>query len=198
MNKVMKIIKMSTIIAAALHASSPQAAKQPEVNKTIQKTENQTENQMRILKFEEISQMAKDLEGKIAEKYPKKKWDGILAITRGGLVPAGMISQSMDIRRIEVINVKSYDEKNQGQLEQLNAPSVPNGGDNWLVIDDLSDTGKTFKFVRAIYPKAVFVSLMVKPKGEDAVDLYSAKFPQDLWLHFPWEPLEEKNEVKVS
>ncbi len=189
MSRIMKVIKMSTILAAALHATSPQAAKHPDGNKTIPETAKQTEPQMRILKFEEIAQMSKDLQEKLAQAYPGKKWDGILAITRGGLVPAGVLAQSMDIRRIEVINLKSYEEKSQGKLEQLNAPTVPNDGENWLVVDDLSDTGKTLKFVRAIYPKAVFVTLMVKPKGEDAVDLYSAKFPQDLWLHFPWEPL---------
>ncbi len=144
---------------------------------------------MRILKFEEITQMTQDLVEKLAEKYPDKKWEGILAITRGGLVPAGILSQFMDIRRIEVINLKSYDEKCQGQLEQLNVPSVPNGGENWLVIDDVSDSGETLRFVRKTYPKAVFLTLTSKPKGEDAVDFYVKIFPQDVWIKFPWEPL---------
>lgn len=141
---------------------------------------------MHKLKFDEIINMTDDL----ISKLPKKKWIGILAVTRGGLAPASILAQHMDIRRIEVINVKSYEEKSQGELEILNNPHVLNEGEDWLVIDDLSDTGSTLKAVRKIYPKAYFTTLLVKPKGKDAVDMYSQEFPQTIWIHFPWEPLD--------
>lgn len=192
MNKLVSIITVTTVINTTL-VTATQCAEIQNSNITTELTQPQDtrkEVEMRILKFEEIVDMSKDL----IKKLPTKKWEGILAITRGGLVPAGIIAQHMNIRRIEVINIKSYEEKSQGAMQILNSPAVTNGGENWLVIDDLSDTGSTFRTIRKLYPNAFLATLMVKPKGRDAVDLYSADFPQELWLHFPWEPLEEIEE----
>lgn len=141
--------------------------------------------QMHHLSFNDILEMTND----ISSKLPNRPWRGILAVTRGGLVPAGILSQSMNIRRIEVINIKSYEEKTQTDMEILNKPHLEGEEENWIVLDDLSDSGKTLKYIRSLYPKAFYAALLVKPKGKDAPDLYSQEFPQDVWIHFPWEPL---------
>ena len=195
MKKIMTVIA----IGATINMTQSTSAQCSEIESTQMTTQTASpqnikkEIEMRILKFEEILDMSEDL----IKKLPDKKWEGILAITRGGLVPAGILAQYMDIRRIEVINVKSYEEKSQGQMEILNSPTVLHGGENWLVIDDLSDTGTTLRAVRKLYPHAFFATLVVKPKGKDAVDFYSAEFPQDLWLHYPWEPLENKDSTSL-
>lgn len=191
MNRTLSLLLLSCAFTTMTITQYTYGAETPETERTIAPTQ---EVQMDKLKFEKIVDMATDL----ISKLPQKKWTGILAITRGGLAPAAIVSQYLDIRRVEVINVKSYDEKTQGALEILNAPNLPDEGEDWLVIDDLSDSGKTLNAVRALYPKAYITALLTKPNGKDAPDLYSREFPQNVWIHFPWEPLNSTEKSAPS
>ncbi len=90
----------------------------------------------------------------------EKKWRGIVCITRGGLVPAAIVSRELDIRLIETVCIASYHEyKDQGDLIVLKSISSElleesDSGEGILVIDDLTDTGKTYMKVREILQKA--------------------------------------------
>src|SRR3546814_4200219 len=67
---------------------------------------------------------------------------GIVAITRGGLVPAAVIARELDVRLIDTICIVSYrDDNSQGEMEVLKP--VAHDSEGWLLIDDLVDTGKT-------------------------------------------------------
>ncbi len=96
-------------------------------------------------------------------------WKAIVCITRGGLVPAAIISRELGIRLIETVCVASYHEYvEQGELDVIKevAPRLmENEGSDMLIIDDLTDTGKTAAVVRAMMPKAHFATIYAKPKG---------------------------------
>ena len=92
---------------------------------------------------------------------------------------------------IETVCVASYhDYTSQGELSVLKevAPSLlANGGENVLIIDDLTDTGKTAAIVRAMMPKAHFATVYAKPKGRPMVDTFVTEVSQDTWIYFPWD-----------
>jgi len=114
------------------------------------------------------------------------KWHGIIAIARGGLVPAAIIARELDIRLIETICVTSYDDDHkQGAIKVLK--SVPGDGAGWLIIDDLVDTGSTAKIVREMLPKAHFATIYAKPAGRPLVDTFVTEVSQDTWIYFPWD-----------
>jgi xanthine phosphoribosyltransferase len=124
--------------------------------------------------------------------HSKGAWRGIVAITRGGLVPAALVSRELDIRIVDTICVSSYDASSgteaaqmQGEIQILK--SVPGDGDGFLLIDDLVDTGKTARFVRQLLPKAHFATLYAKPAGRPIVDTCVKEFKQNKWIHFPWD-----------
>src|SRR5690606_41731868 len=75
------------------------------------------------------------------------QWKAIVCITRGGLVPAAIISRELGIRVIETVSVASYhDYTEQGELRVLKeiTPALLDGdGEKALIVDDLTDTGKT-------------------------------------------------------
>ena len=75
------------------------------------------------------------------------QWRAIVCITRGGLVPAAIISRELGVRLIETVCIASYhDYTSQGELAVLKeiAPTLlENDGEGILIIDDLTDTGKT-------------------------------------------------------
>jgi xanthine phosphoribosyltransferase len=116
-------------------------------------------------------------------------WRAIIAITRGGLVPAAVIARELNIRVVDTISVKSYDHKNRTAATVLKQPdpAVIGDGAGVLVIDDLVDTGRTLEVVRALYPKAHFATVYAKPKGKPLVDTYITEVSQDTWIYFPWD-----------
>ena len=68
-------------------------------------------------------------------------WKGIIAITRGGLIPAAIIAREMDIRNIDTICIATYDEQHIGDVNMIKVPeiAVAEKGEGWLMIDDLVD-----------------------------------------------------------
>lgn len=115
----------------------------------------------------------------------------IVCITRGGLVPAAIISRELNIRLIETVCVASYhDYVNQGEMNLLKGISpdlMKNGGEGVLVVDDLTDTGKTAQEVRSLMPKAHFACVYAKPKGVPTIDTFITEVSQDTWIYFPWD-----------
>ncbi len=129
------------------------------------------------------------LSGPGKEKAP---WSAIVAITRGGLVPAAIIARELGIRTIETVCIASYHEyKDQGELDvikEINEEMVKaDGGRGVLVIDDLTDTGATAKKVRDMLPNAHIATVYAKPTGVPMADTFVTEVSQDTWIYFPWD-----------
>ena len=121
-----------------------------------------------------------------------RDWKGIIAITRGGLVPAALVARELEIRLIDTVCVVSYGATSAGAAEQTRGEltwlkRVQGDGDGWLLIDDLVDTGRTAKAVRETLPKAHFATLYAKPLGRPIVDTFVKEFKQEKWIYFPWD-----------
>jgi xanthine phosphoribosyltransferase len=118
-------------------------------------------------------------------------FETVVCITRGGLVPAGVVARELNVRVIETVCIASYQNyKNEGALKVLKnvAPEiVGTGGKGVLVVDDLVDTGKTAKIVRGILPGAHFATVYAKPMGRPQVDTFVTEVSQDTWIYFPWD-----------
>ncbi|MBT4879356.1 MAG: xanthine phosphoribosyltransferase [Alphaproteobacteria bacterium] len=126
----------------------------------------------------------------LSQKLPKRSWKGLIAITRGGLAPAAIIAQQLNIRNIDTISISSYDDMDQQKKAEIikTFSQIPeNGGEYWLVVDDLVDTGSTLNIVRDILPKAHYATVYAKPKGKSFVDTYISDLSQNTWIVFPWE-----------
>ena len=119
---------------------------------------------------------------------PASQWKGIIAVSRGGLFPAAVLARELGIRHIETVCIASYhDHNNQGELQVLHAAQVPNGGEGFIVVDDLVDTGNTARAIRQMYPNAKFVTVFAKPAGAELVDDYVIDIPQNTWIEQPWD-----------
>lgn len=114
-------------------------------------------------------------------------WQGVVAITRGGLIPAAIIARELECRIIETVSVVTYDEEKKGEPSVKKAPSAAGDGTGWLIIDDLVDTGTTAKVVRAMLPHAHFATIYAKPAGKPLVDTFVTEVSQDTWILFPWD-----------
>jgi len=140
--------------------------------------------------WDQFHRDARALAWRLAEAGP---FTSIVAITRGGLVPAAVIARELNLRMIETICVSSYDYKKQGELQIIKpvADGImkqgAKGGSGLLIVDDLVDTGKTAKVVRELLPSAHFAAVYAKPMGRPLVDTFITEVSQDTWIYFPWD-----------
>jgi len=132
--------------------------------------------------WEELHRHSRALAWRLLELGP---WRGIVAVTRGGLVPAAIVARELDLRLVDTICIASYDDRTQGAVEVLK--SVPGDGAGWLIVDDLVDTGRTAAVVRQLLPKAHFATVYAKPQGRPLVDTFITEVSQDTWILFPWD-----------
>jgi xanthine phosphoribosyltransferase len=132
--------------------------------------------------WEQLHRDARALAWRLAASGP---FAGIVAITRGGLVPAHIIARELDIRLLDTVCISSYDDQTQRQAKVLKAAKGDGAG--WLVVDDLVDTGGTGRLVREMLPRAHFATVYAKPAGRPLVDSFVTEVSQDTWILFPWD-----------
>jgi xanthine phosphoribosyltransferase len=124
-----------------------------------------------------------------------RKIDIVVGVSRGGLPFAAVLARELNIREnIESIGVSSYRGEQQVSgakiIKDLNAEvkaKIVNGGENMIILDDLVDTGGTFRELRKIWPNALYATIFSKPEGEDVVDMRFLQAPQNSWIVFPWD-----------
>ena len=140
--------------------------------------------------WDQFHRDAKALAWRLADKGP---FDAIVCITRGGLVPAAIVARELDLRLVETVCVSTYDHQKQGELKILkgvaaSVQGIGNGrGKGLLLIDDLTDTGKTARVVRDLLPDAHFATVYAKPAGAPLCHTFVTEVSQDTWIHFPWD-----------
>ncbi|GAB6177810.1 xanthine phosphoribosyltransferase [Desulfobaculum senezii] len=143
--------------------------------------------------WEQLHRDGKALAWRLIENGPFK---GIIAVTRGGLVPAAIIARELDIHHIDTVCISSYDWKQQGKANILKG--VDGDGDGWLIVDDLVDTGGTAQVIREMLPKAHFATVYAKPKGRPCVDTFITEVSQDTWVLFPWDASTQFTEPLIN
>ena len=72
--------------------------------------------------WEELHRDARALSWRLAERRP---FAGIVAVTRGGLVPAHIVARELDIRLIDTICVSSYDTEVQRPPDDVGGRRPP-------------------------------------------------------------------------
>lgn len=136
--------------------------------------------------WEALKQDAKNLSQQIGQW----RFKFILAITKGGLIPAYFIADNLNIKVIKTICLSSYKNKwiqwpivhhaIDGFMEDIKHPN------DWLIVDDLSDTGFTLEYIKRKYPKVKTAVLLQKKTWGIKAD-YFAQEVDNIWIKFPHE-----------
>lgn len=135
-----------------------------------------------ILTWGDIELQTNDL----AEQLKYSRFDGIIAVTKGGMIPAALLAKKLGIDLIETVCIKSYTaDNNREQIELIKMTPYPER--NWLIVDDLVDSGNSFRYLRKYLPNSMYAVLYAKPHGMSHTDYYSMEMAQEEWLVFPWE-----------
>ena len=126
-----------------------------------------------------------DLVKEVANRASSFKPTHIVGITRGGLIPAVMLSHSFDLP-METLGVSFRDNRATHHTK-----FKPIDDARYLIVDDINDSGTTFKVVSDIFRnrRLTFATsaLINKEKSGFDVDFYGEMFYHDDWINFPWE-----------
>lgn len=137
--------------------------------------------------WQDIHRQSRALADRLSTQGP---WRAIVAVARGGLVPAAVIARELGVRMVDTVCVATHGD--DGSTLPLRILKVlPGNGEGCLVVDDLVDTGRTYESLRTYLPQAHYIALYAKPDGKAQVDTWGVEVNQDVWVHFPWECLPE-------
>lgn len=121
--------------------------------------------------------------------------DIVIAIARGGLIPAGAIAYAMGVKAAGTLNVEFYSDIEETLPDPvvleplLDTDAIV--GKKLLVVDDVADSGRTLALVidllKAHTPEVRSAVIYTKPRTIVQPD-YSWR-ETDKWINFPWSTL---------
>lgn len=130
---------------------------------------------------------------KLAKILKDKKFDCIVGIARGGVIPAVIISHLLNNKKFRILNY-SYYEGTVRKKKLISFFGIPKDlkRQNILLVDDVVDSGETMK--RAVEDlekrknRVISVTLHYKSKLKPKVKPdYFAGDPGTAWVVYPWE-----------
>jgi len=131
----------------------------------------------------------------VSESISKKniKFDTIVALGRGGLIPGAILSYKLDIKNLQNLGINTRQE--DGQYVETLIYQRPTITGNVLVVDDINDSGKTFEAVNSLikseYPdigELLYCSLTTRYNTNFNENTISGKIINTSdWLVFPWD-----------
>ena len=130
----------------------------------------------------------------MAQRFHEQKhaFAGILCLGGGAVVPGRMLQAYFPDCRLFYQGLYSYRGHQQGRLHtfQEMRPStlkmLQGLGDLLLLVDDIWDTGATFKYGKQLVPKAVATALVSKDQQSN-LHLVGITVAPTVWVKFPWE-----------
>ena len=152
-----------------------------------------------IYSWEDIARLTRTL----VVQLRGQRFDALLAITRGGMIPGCLISEWLDIRNVMTAAVMFYTaiETRMDVPRFLQVPSDALLVDKRiLIVDDVWDSGKTAvavsERVRAAGGVPTVAVIDFKPTANRFPGHRPDVFAQetDAWVVYPWEPAEEEAE----
>ncbi len=150
-----------------------------------------------IVSWEDIENWCSTIRNKVVENFSPEV---IIGLSRGGLVPARILSDSLWIKDLLSIKTEHWGITATKSGEAvLNDPGKLNlKGKRVLVVDDITDTGQSMKlaydFVKSQEPMEVRTATMLHiTRSEFVPDYYGEEISQEkwTWFIFPWNVYED-------
>ena len=116
----------------------------------------------------------------------------IIAVARGGLLPAGALAYALGLKLSDAINVEFYTDVHETLPDPiLLAPMLDIEaikGKKLLVVDDVADSGRTLAHVLELLRKhgAEAQSAVIYAKSASIIDPDFVWKRTDQWIVFPW------------
>jgi xanthine phosphoribosyltransferase len=164
------------------------------------------------LGWERVEAFARQLADALSAQAPRGGWRRVIAVARGGWIPAVLLASRLGIPRWESAQVSLYRGRRAGARPRLvgtaPAPARSRAAEGaTLVVDDVVDSGRTLRWVGRRYPGARLCALVARCPVDTAPAPAGAKerslgegltawvgevLPTSGWVLFPWSPAEDR------
>lgn len=130
------------------------------------------------LSWYDVTKKCKEIANIIEKEFNLNELQ-LVGIARGGLIPATIIAHMLDIR-LNMLDVYSYKKQEQGEIINKSI-NVIDSAKPTVLIDDIYDTGNTYKYLSRnyLFDKMYFI-----------IDKRDKEYQNDNWYAFPWEDLK--------
>lgn len=134
------------------------------------------------------------LGAKVSVQLPKI--DYIIGLSRGGVVPARIVAESVNADNFLILGLKLFDNDKRGDKITLtqNLPDIEfDRHDKILIVDDISDKGTTLQYAyKHIFKLTggarIFTACpYMKPGTQFTPTFYTKVYKDDQWIVFPFE-----------
>jgi len=132
----------------------------------------------------------------LAKKLKNLPLKTIIGVSRGGAIPAVMLSHTLKVPNIFYVQAKTYTEENKASfvgtslvidkymLEDIDFYNSP----HTLIVDDIYDTGATYNALYKFFPYALYSVIATKDvEACKRHDIFYAGIFANTWVNFPWE-----------
>lgn len=156
--------------------------------------------QYESLSWERFGTMIDELVKQIAEK--KKKYEFVIGINRGGLIPSVAMSHKLEkAYGSKVIHgactVQSYQGTEKREVKRdlyISMIGLIKPHHNILLVDDIADSGESLKMATETVRKADsdaknidIATLHYKPKSIVKPEFFAQQIENEVWIQYPWE-----------
>jgi uncharacterized protein len=128
------------------------------------------------------------------------KPDIIIAIAKGGLIPARILTDLLETPELSYIQIEFYTDINKTQQEPTLKQNLTNQvlDKKTLLVDDIADTGRSLKLAQTHLQKQgasqiKTATLYQKPRSTTIPDFYEKQTTS--WIVFPWETKETLRKI---
>lgn len=145
----------------------------------------------RKVEYETIDFLSKALA--LRFKLNGRTFTHVIGVSRGGLLPAKIISYILDAQML-AYGVSSYEgDVNTGKMkvsQGIDFDSLPDDS-RILVVDDKVDTGGTINFMKDQigdrFEYVRYAAIFAEKRATKIVDHYGVVLADHTWVDFPWE-----------
>lgn len=123
----------------------------------------------------------------------------LVAISRGGLIPARLIAKHLNIRKIYSLGLESYNDDTHEQhgfnIYQTFTEKFPDNS-KVIIVDDIIDSGKSLELAiklvcqNKIHEHGICVyaaAIHYKDCASHKPDVFYKKVKENNWIVYPWE-----------
>lgn len=149
------------------------------------------------LTWQDVEDRVSDIAQLIIANSHNKKFDAVVSIGRGGMIPARLLAEHLDIHTAYVVDAKAYTKDNKLGEIQISDVKFRDDIKSIILIDDVIFTGTTLDAVfknivknnkQIEYIANAFLYKNDKTRYNDMDYVYSVLYDGDTkWLVFPWE-----------
>ena len=150
----------------------------------------------KLLSWNEVFDLAKVTASKIEDSGYRP--DFIVALARGGLVPARTLSDLLGIKDVAAVKIEHWGvtARPDKKAHLAHGISVDLSGKKVLIVDDITDTGESMEVaietVEKLNPKEIRTSALQHINGSKHVpDYFAEEIKTWTWFVYPWNFVED-------